>query len=90
MLHVPTDDKFLLRFLRAKKFDHERAMECIHNMYRMRVANQELFKTMRPSAVRPGLDAGVFTVLPGRDKEGRRILVTRTGMLNCSKQEQAY
>ena len=78
-----TDAAFLLRFLRAKKFDVERAYQLILKHYEVKceTKNKELFSNMRPSAVRHVLDDGVTGVLTQRDKFGRRVLIFRPGNL---------
>ncbi|XP_033730024.1 alpha-tocopherol transfer protein-like [Pecten maximus] len=81
-LKIRTDDAFLLRFLRAKKFDYDRAFQLIMNHYKMKVENRELFTNFRPSAVKHVLDDGVTGVLSSRDKEGRRVCIFRPGWFN--------
>jgi hypothetical protein len=80
-LHVRTDDAYLLRFLRAKKFDCERAFQLIlkHFEVKCEVKNKDLFRNMRPSTVKHVLEDGVTGVLPHRDKFGRRVLIFRAG-----------
>lgn len=78
-LKIRTDDAFLLRFLRAKKFDYDRAFQLIMTHYRMKLENRELFTNFRPSAIKHVLDDGVTGVLPSRDLEGRRVVVFRPG-----------
>ncbi|XP_052085433.1 alpha-tocopherol transfer protein-like [Mytilus californianus] len=84
-LRIRTDDAFLLRFLRAKKFDYERAFNLIMTHFKMRIDSAELFEGLRPSAVKQVLEAGVTGVLPHRDKLGRRVIVLRPGKWNPSK-----
>ncbi|XP_045168285.2 alpha-tocopherol transfer protein-like [Mercenaria mercenaria] len=86
-LHIRTDDAYLLRFLRAKKFDCERAFQQIvrHFEVKCEKKNKELFSDMRPSAVKHVLEDGVTGVLPQRDKFGRRVLVFRPGRWDPSK-----
>ncbi|VDI04485.1 Hypothetical predicted protein [Mytilus galloprovincialis] len=84
-LRIRTDDAFLLRFLRAKKFDYERAFNLIMTHFKMRIDNAELFEGLRPLAVKHVLEAGVTGVLPHRDKLGRRVIVFRPGKWNPSK-----
>lgn len=79
------DDDFLLRFLRARKFDYDRAYQLLLNYYQIRAENKDIFKDLRPSAVKPVLDAGVSIVLPQRDKHGRRILLFRPGLWDPSQ-----
>ncbi len=75
------DDAFLLRFLRAKKFDYDRAYQQLINYYQIRVQNKDILKEITPSAVNPeALDAGVSVILPKKDKLGRKILYFRLGV----------
>ena len=75
------DDAFLLRFLRAKKFDYDRAYQQLINYYQIRVQNEDVLKELIPSAVNPeALDAGVTVILPKKDKLGRKILYFRPGV----------
>lgn len=78
-LHSRTDDAFLLRFLRARKFDYERALNLIISYYRAQVDNKDMLGQLVPSSVKHILDAGVAGVLPHRDKEGRKVMVIRPG-----------
>ncbi|XP_060066863.1 alpha-tocopherol transfer protein-like [Ylistrum balloti] len=84
-LKVRTDDAFLLRFLRAKKFDYDRAFQLIMTHYKMKVENKEIFTNLRPSAVKHVLDDGVTGVLASRDKEGRPVIVLRPGKWDVSR-----
>lgn len=81
-LRIRTDDAYLLRFLRAKKFDYERAFNLIMTHFKMKAVNAELFNGLRPSAVKHVLEAGITGVLPHRDKLGRRVIIFRPGKWN--------
>lgn len=81
-LRTRVDDAFLLRFLRARKFDYDRALQLLVNYYSCRKGWPELFMDLRPSAVKPVLDSGFLTVLPHSDKEGRRVVCIRPGRWN--------
>jgi len=74
-----TDDAFLLRFLRARKFDYDRAYNLLVNYYTIRASNTDIIGHITPSSVEPIYDHGVATVLPHRDREGRRIVYVRQG-----------
>ena len=74
-IRIRTDDAYLLRFLRAKKFDHDRAMKSIHSHYAMKRDNKSVFARMRPSEVKHVLAAETLLVLPQRDKEGRQVMI---------------
>ncbi|XP_040186065.1 alpha-tocopherol transfer protein-like [Rana temporaria] len=81
-LRTRVDDAFLLRFLRARKFDYDRALQLLVNYYSCRKGWPELFTDLRPSVVKPVLDSGFLTVLPHSDKEGRRVVCIRPGRWN--------
>eukprot|EP00058_Branchiostoma_floridae_P021603 XP_002607093.1 hypothetical protein BRAFLDRAFT_57347 [Branchiostoma floridae] len=81
-LNARKDDGFLLRFLRARKFDHDRAFKLLENYYQVRASAPEIFDNLLPSAIRHVLDKGVVTALPGSDKDGRKIIIFRPGRWN--------
>lgn len=80
-LKIRTDDAYLLRFLRAKKFDYDRAFNLVIRHFEMKAdeKNKQLFHNLRPMGVKHVLEAGVTGVLPNRDKFGRRVIVFRPG-----------
>ncbi|XP_064597382.1 alpha-tocopherol transfer protein-like [Liolophura sinensis] len=84
-LTIRTDDAFLLRFLRARKFDYDRALKLLVNHYKVKRDNPEIFNDLRPSRVKHVLEDGVITALKHRDKHGRQIVVFRPGLWNPEK-----
>lgn len=80
-LHTRNDDGFLLRFLRARKFNEERAFNLIENYYKCRKIWPDVFQDFRPSTIRKVLD-GFLTVLPKADSGGQRIILLRHGKWN--------
>lgn len=78
-LRTRLDDAFLLRFLRARKFDYDRALQLLLNYHASRRAWPEVFQDLKPSTVRHVLDLGFLTVLPRPDPHGRYILCLRPG-----------
>lgn len=78
-LRTRLDDAFLLRFLRARKFDYDRALQLLLNYHAGRKAWPEVFQDLKPSAVKHVLDLGFLTVLPRPDPNGRYILCLRPG-----------
>ncbi|KAG7471942.1 hypothetical protein MATL_G00103340 [Megalops atlanticus] len=78
-LRTRLDDAFLLRFLRARKFDYDRALQLLLNYHASRRAWPEVFHDLRPSTVKHVLDLGFLTVLPHPDPHGRYILCLRPG-----------
>ena len=71
------DDKFLLRFLRAKKFDLNRAEQLYINYYTFRHKHAGLLGDITPQAADGVFQAGIVTVLPHRTKDGCRVVVLR-------------
>ncbi|XP_067856912.1 alpha-tocopherol transfer protein-like [Heptranchias perlo] len=78
-LKTRLDDSFLLRFLRARKFDYDRALKLLVNYHASQRTWPEVFTNLRPSAIKHVLDSGFLTVLPYPDPLGRCILVIRPG-----------
>lgn len=84
-LIVPSDDAFLLRFLRARKFDYDRAFRLIKQYYILRANNPELFKDFVPSALKDVFSANLEGFLQDRDHEGHAIFVIRGGTWDPAK-----
>lgn len=78
-LRTRLDDAFLLRFLRARKFDYDRALQLLLNYHSSRRAWPEVFQDLKPSTVKHVLELGFLTVLPRRDPQGRYVLCLRPG-----------
>ena len=78
-LRTRLDDAFLLRFLRARKFDYDRALQLLLNYHGGRKAWPEVFQDLKPSTVKHVLDLGFLSVLPHPDPSGRYILCLRPG-----------
>ncbi|CAM9860336.1 alpha-tocopherol transfer protein-like [Lampetra fluviatilis] len=79
-----TDDGFLLRFLRARKFDHEETFKLVDSYYKCHETWPDVFQNFRPSAVKELLDNGFIRVLPQRDSKGRRVVIQSPGKCNPS------
>lgn len=79
-LSTALDDAFLLRFLRARKFDYDRALQLLLNYHGCRRSWPEVFTNLRPSALRHVLASGFLTVLPQPDPRGCPILCIRPGI----------
>ncbi|KAG8513286.1 Alpha-tocopherol transfer protein-like [Galemys pyrenaicus] len=78
-LSTSLDDAFLLRFLRARKFDYDRALRLLLNYHGCRRAWPEVFDDLRPSALKGVLESGFLAVLPHTDPRGCHILCIRPG-----------
>ncbi|XP_078731744.1 alpha-tocopherol transfer protein-like [Lampetra fluviatilis] len=79
-----TDDGFLLRFLRARKFDHEKSFKLLESYYKCHETWPDIFQNFRPSAVKDLLGSGFIRVLPERDSKGRRVIIQSPGKWNPS------
>lgn len=79
-----TDDAFLLRFLRARKFDYSRSFNLLQNYYMLRVKNANMFKDFTPSALRHVHQLNLQGFFPYRDPEGRAIFLFRGGLWDPS------
>lgn len=83
-LGTSLDDAFLLRFLRARKFDYDRALQLLVNYHSCRRSWPEVFNNLKPSALKDVLASGFLTVLPHTDPRGCHILCIRPGItLDC-------
>ncbi|XP_064482483.1 alpha-tocopherol transfer protein-like [Ornithodoros turicata] len=78
-LNSRTDDEFLLRFLRTKKFKVEVAFRTLRNYYRHRKESPEIFDGLRPTKLRVVYEAKCQTRLSHKDPLGRPIFVLRIG-----------
>lgn len=82
------DARFLLRFLRAKKFSLPMAQESLERYLLLRKSyNGQIFTNMNIQLQPLGelLAAGYMFALPGRDALGRRIIMTRPRVFDPSR-----
>ena len=78
-LHRTDEDKFLLRFLRARKFDMERSVKLYVNYFKYRAKYSSMLGELSPKAAEATLKQKLLSVLPHRSREGCKILVARMG-----------
>ncbi|XP_035154573.1 alpha-tocopherol transfer protein-like isoform X2 [Callithrix jacchus] len=76
-LTTSLDDAFLLRFLRARKFDYDRALQLLVNYHSCRRSWPEVFNNLKPSALKDVLASGFLTVLPHTDPRGCHVVCIR-------------
>ncbi|XP_076437641.1 alpha-tocopherol transfer protein-like [Babylonia areolata] len=67
------DPQFLIRFLRARKFDQERAFELVLTYYRTRKEDPAIFTGLKPSSVTHVYASHIAFPHPHRDRMGRKI-----------------
>ena len=77
------NDKFLLKYLRARDYDIDESYKLIKGYFQMRKSNPEMFRTT--SDVRELVNASVCRVLPHRGPAGETIFIVRAGQWNLSK-----
>ena len=70
-----TDDAFLIRFLRPKKYVVPKALSLYKNYHKLRETHAELFVDLHPDSVRHVWESGCMGCLSDRDMEGRNILL---------------
>jgi len=83
-LGCATDDQFLLRFLRAKKFDYEKSFKMLQRYCAMRSKSPANFAKSLPSLSHDVLACQLQTVLPHRDRLARRVFLFRSGQWNTT------
>lgn len=80
-----TEDKFLLRFLRAKKFIKDEAFQLLCNYYKFKRNNKELFTGLTVAELRYVLEDGFPCVLPDGNENGTKIMVLFAGTWDIEK-----
>lgn len=80
-LSIPTDDSFLIRFLRAKKYDVKRSLKCLKGYYGLKAKYPEMLNKT-PSEVKDVLEKNIYYVTMKRSYEGEGVLVIRVGELD--------
>ncbi|KAL1430461.1 hypothetical protein MTO96_033784 [Rhipicephalus appendiculatus] len=81
-LHCPTDDAFLLKFLRVRKYDTQAAFKNVKKYFKFRADHPEMFKDLAPSKV--PFDAvcrkhRLITISRHSDPMGRTAVMLKTG-----------
>jgi len=86
-LRCDTTNKDLIRFLRARKFDVERAFELLIKHQEIKRDLPELFDNFSPSAERDTFESGWNIGFPERDQNGCKIFAFRPGKWDPTKRE---
>ena len=87
------DEAFLLRFLRAKKFDVDKAFKMIQKYYWMKEHSAALFHVSPPSDLKMMLEMQIQSMLPQKDNHGRQVYVFRVGtclVMNSNNNETCF
>lgn len=75
VVFVRKDDGFLLRFLRARKFDVERSLQLYLNYYKYRHKYAQQIGDQSVQSVQHVLQRGLFGLLDTPTKSGSKVLV---------------
>ncbi|KAF5281042.1 hypothetical protein FQR65_LT14892 [Abscondita terminalis] len=84
-LTVPDDTDFIIRFLRARKFDSQKAFRMVQRYFMMKIRFPELFKCPLPSEISRILEFQAQHMLPSRDQFGRRVYILRVEKFDSTK-----
>ncbi|CAG9862875.1 unnamed protein product [Phyllotreta striolata] len=84
-LVVPNYDEFLVRFLRARKYDSTKAFHMLQRYFLMKIKCPELFQCPLPSECKSMFDLQAQNMLLQRDQLGRRIFIIRVDNFDSSK-----
>ncbi|OXA59770.1 retinaldehyde-binding protein 1 [Folsomia candida] len=76
-LNIPKDDIFLLRFVRAKKYNSEVVVQSLKKYYDARRKFAKQFENFYPSRYRHVLESGIIGLLKNRDDLQRKTFVFR-------------
>nr|XP_015927558.1 alpha-tocopherol transfer protein-like isoform X2 [Parasteatoda tepidariorum] len=77
-LAIWTDDSHLLQFLRARKFDPERAMELVRNLYAMFKDNPDIYPMLLDTSIANTVcGTNVGGAFPYRHKDGGVVIFMR-------------
>ena len=82
ILFTRTDDEFLIRFLRARKYDKDKAFQLLVNYSQFRRKHVAFFKSLNASYLRPVFEDGLPMVSPARDHLGRTLVFLFAGCWN--------
>ncbi|XP_077519320.1 alpha-tocopherol transfer protein-like [Amblyomma americanum] len=86
-LQCPIGNEFLLKFLRARKFDADAAFKTIQKYFRARRDYPRIFENFSPSGMLYDVicrEHKLLAVSSDRDPHGRAVMLVRTGAWNTS------
>lgn len=84
ILFSRNDNEFLIRFLRARKYDKDKAFQLLFNYNQFRRKYLSFFKSLKASCLRPVFDDGLPMVTPVRDHLGRSVIYLLAGNWNTT------
>lgn len=86
-LRIEKSDKDLIKFLRARKFDLDRAFDLMVDYYECKQNLTELFGSYSPSREMKTFESGFNVTFPERDQEGRKVFVFRPGFWDPAERQ---
>lgn len=79
-LNVPTNDTaFMIKFLRAEKYDVKNTHKLFQNYFEFQQTYKEYTANLDPTKVRDVWEKEIVQVMPQRDIHGRRIMILNFG-----------
>lgn len=81
-LYYPDEDNFLVKFLRARKYDVKKAASTMRSFFQVHKKYPDIFQNFDYASVAKTVDENILGFLPYRDEEGSVILVMRVGKWN--------
>ncbi|CAL8141942.1 unnamed protein product [Orchesella dallaii] len=84
-LRIPNDNDFLVRFLRARKYNVERAAKMLKKFFILRRNVNDIAYLLRPSKHISLYKAEAATILKKRDAKGRHVLMLRCALWDAGK-----
>ncbi|GIY00194.1 alpha-tocopherol transfer protein-like protein [Caerostris darwini] len=79
-LVTPTDESFLLAFLRARKFNAKKAFKLLQNYWRFRKEHKNIYDHSDSTSVKQLILKPMMGALTYRDKSGCVVLLFKVGM----------
>ncbi|GFR17384.1 alpha-tocopherol transfer protein-like [Trichonephila clavata] len=76
-LKCPTDDEFLIQFLRARKYDVDNALGQLNNYFNLITSHPELYECLDKDKMDKLTSCNFFNILPFRDNDGCLVLTCR-------------
>ncbi|GFS61100.1 alpha-tocopherol transfer protein-like [Trichonephila clavipes] len=76
-LKCPTDDDYLIQFLRARKYDVDKALSLLNNYFNLITSHPEIYDKMVKKKVDKLTSSNLFNILPFRDNDGCVVIVLK-------------
>ncbi|XP_054929880.2 alpha-tocopherol transfer protein-like isoform X2 [Dermacentor andersoni] len=87
LLDCPKDERFLMKFLHARKYDADKAFKTVQKYFRARQSYPAIFESFTPSEVLYDTifrENKLLAVSSKRDSLGRAVMLVKTGAWDAS------